>query len=274
MGSHTATYAAVALAIAIVSLLAGFSWGRSDLKSKIEAALEKASVSLDAREFAMRQQLDEAFAEVSRLRPLAEELGAVQDRLKREQAKYDRMRSEFSSAVSPGIPEPPESQPESSESPDEAIHKLLQSLEAFNAPEGQTSTTPSEIAASVTPAAAPSAVIAPPRHIEAPLPPPPAPVVQPAPAAQIQSPAKPRKSAQPPMPRPASQSPQQPNPAPPQPQKAKPTQPHNVAPPVPRRPAPAPPARPASALPAKSGHTVDEWQEFARQLEALTGKKK
>jgi len=32
--------------------------------------------------------------------------------------------------------------------------------------------------------------------------------------------------------------------------------------------------KPAPASAAKPGQTVDEWQEFARQLEALTGKKK
>ena len=100
MGSHTATYAAAALAIALVALLAGFLWGRSNVKAQIEAAIEEASVSLNAREFTMRQQLDEAFAEVARLRPLAEELTAVQERLKREQSKFNQMRARCDSLKS------------------------------------------------------------------------------------------------------------------------------------------------------------------------------
>jgi len=45
-------------------------------------------------------------------------------------------------------------------------------------------------------------------------------------------------------------------------------------PPPPPIPAQAEPRKPATPQSAKPGQTVDEWQEFARQLEALTGKKK
>ena len=71
MGSTAITYAAIALAIALVCLLGGFLWGRSNLQAGIELAVEREQASLDAREFAMRQQLEDAIAEIARLRPLA-----------------------------------------------------------------------------------------------------------------------------------------------------------------------------------------------------------
>lgn len=278
MGSHTITYAAVALAIAVISLLVGFFWGRSDLKSKIEIALEKASVALDAREFAMRQQLDEAFAQVARLRPLAEELGAVQERLKREQSKYERMKAEFNATVQGAAAELPANESQSelhpTESADEAIQKLLQSLEAFNAPEDVASASPSgAVADAIVPApAAPQA-----QKVE-PVVPPPLPAARAVPPAQVPQlrtsaePVKPTQPAaathqQPPLP-------QQPKSAPIPPKKAIPAHPQNVTPAEPRKPAPPPVPKAAPAAPAKSGQTLDEWQEFARQLEALTGKKK
>jgi hypothetical protein len=143
MGSTAITYAGVALAVALVCLLLGFFWGRSNVRSKVEQALEQEHVALDAREFGMRQQLEDAFAEVARLRPQAEELGRVQERLKSEQKKYEQMRAEFNTML--GIDAPEESTAEESavqhrepapspESADDAIQRLLQSLETFNQP--------------------------------------------------------------------------------------------------------------------------------------------
>ena len=139
MGSHAITYGVVALGIAAACLLAGFVWGRSNVKAQVEEAVEKEHVALDAREFAMRTQLEDAIAEIAKLRPLAEDLGRVQKRLEREQAKYAQMRAEFN--VTMGISSEAsaqgnsESEPQSAptrESADEAIQKLLQSLEVLN----------------------------------------------------------------------------------------------------------------------------------------------
>lgn len=280
MGSHTATYAIAALAIALVCLFVGFLWGRSDLKSKIESALEKASVALDAREFAMRQQLDEAVAEVARLRPLAEELSAVQERLKREQSKYERMKADFA-ALNSGPASVPanqtEPEPPPMESADEAIHKLLQSLEAFNAPETGSAAASSE-AAPQPASAVPAPVAAQPRKVE-PVPPSPvavAPASPPAQAPQPRTPDEAAKAAQTPAPVPRPQPPaqQQPKPAPLPPQKTIPMQAQNLTPAEPRKIPPPPAPKPAPAPTAKPGQPLDEWQEFARQLEALTGKKK
>ena len=302
MGTHAITYAIVALAIAAVCLIAGFFWGRSNVKAQIEEAVEKEHVALDAREFSMRTQLEDAIAELARLRPAAEELGRVQKRLEREQSRYAQMRAEFNSAM--GVS--PDSSAEDNsdfdaqavaptESADEAIQKLMQSLEVFNDPGAE------------VPAPSP-----------APEPPAPKPIVPTISVAQAQPPARPAPA--PPAPRPAeplnaAKQPLAPTPASIQPQPARPTPPpvspkaepvkpnhpiQNVpskpaAPSVPVKPAPSsipsipaassvpgkpapPPAsvppKPPASGPTKPGQQLDEWQKFARELEALTGKKK
>jgi hypothetical protein len=269
MGSHAVTYAVVALAIAVACLIAGFLWGRSNVRAQIEDAVEKEHVALDAREFAMRTQLEDAIAENAKLRPLAEELGRVQKRLEQEQAKYACMKSDFNASyrAAQTNPSPEADEPSPADAPasaDEAIHKLLQSLEVFNAPEtdkpvpsketnpapvAPISAAPDRLASVPTPAAAPVQPVAKPLaipefkptpKIARPTPPPPVPAIStPTPAAA--------KNPAPQIPVPAAAS-------------------GNPAPPPPRKPVPTDPAKPSQP--------VDEWQEFARQLEALTGKKK
>jgi hypothetical protein len=309
MGSHAITYAVVALAVAVVCLIAGFSWGRSNVKAQIEDAVEKEHVALDAREFAMRTQLEDAIAEVAKLRPSAEELGRVQKRLEREQSKYQQIKAEFNAAT--GISSSSEENFELDAQPialaasaDEAIQKLLQSLEAFNEPGAETPAPlpePKNIApiapavsapvfsappvAKAQPAARPSQISETPRPAELPKaairPPQPAP---PAPAS-AQPPVRPvppePRKIEPPKTEPLKTEPPKPaqnvinKPAPPiaAPPIA-PSKPATAANNVPSRPAPTAPARPALTPPARPGQQVDEWQEFARQLEALTGKKK
>ncbi|WP_109487095.1 hypothetical protein [Occallatibacter savannae] len=299
MGSHAIPYAVVALAIAAVCLAAGFAWGRSNVKAQIENAVEKEHVALDAREFAMRTQLEDAIAEVAKLRPVADELGRVQKRLEREQAKYAQLKAEFDSAmgVTPETSPAEDSEAEtvsSSESADEAIQKLLQSLEVFNDPDAPAAGESAPVAAAAPANSAPAPpvpaktvpasavatkppVAAPPvpsRSVEAPRPtqpPKPVEVTRPAaPPRPVVPPARVQVPMPPPAARPAAPAASvpvaQPLPPAPQPQKAAPAEP--------RMPVPNAPAKPAGAPPAKSGQKVDEWQEFARELEALTGKKK
>ena len=275
------SHAAVALAIALVCLLAGYFWGRSNVRAQVEQAIEKEHVALDMREFTMRQQLEEAIAENARLRPLAEELGQVQKRLKREQAEYARMKSEFNAATSGAAPETTAQEPIQApepppppESADLAIQKLLQSLEAFNEPDAKPplieKTEKRDASAPTVNAAVPTAVkptpAPPPVQVAetrrpAVLPPAPTP---PRPSQPIAATARPEPVRQPqpisqPQPVSKPQPISQPQPVPkPQPVKAAQT-----APPEPRKPAPT-----------EAGKPVDEWQEFARQLDALTGRKK
>jgi hypothetical protein len=244
MGSTQIVLVVAAIVVAVVCFAAGFLYGRSNLKARIEQALEDGHGGLDFREFAIRQQLDEAVAEVARLRPLAEEYGRVQDRLKREQAQYDQMKTEFDATLkagTAGASGPGESatvpQEAAPVSADEAIQKLLKSLE-------QTVQEPDE---------QPLAPIEPPRAIEKQPPavapsvaaaPVVAPRVEPAPASSL--PATPR--VQPPaprVPRPAASNP----------------------------PKPAGLSKPEPKAPQKTettGPAVDEWQEFARSLADLT----
>ena len=74
MGSSATMIAAVALATGLVCLLCGFFWGRSNVRSQVEDALDRARVSADAREYALREQLEETMLELSRSRARAEEL--------------------------------------------------------------------------------------------------------------------------------------------------------------------------------------------------------
>ncbi|HEY2468332.1 MAG TPA: hypothetical protein VGI45_10925 [Terracidiphilus sp.] len=239
MGSTTITYAAVALAVGLVCLLIGFLRGRSNVRAKVEQAVEEGLVSLDAREFAMRQQLDEAIGEIARLRPLAEELEQVQDRLKREQSKYQRMKADFDATLNGGVPQestgqeiPPQTPepPEVHESADEAIQRLLQSLENLNQPD-------TELDEDKIEPGIPEVFEH--RTLSAPLP-----VADSSPIVQRQTAPRPQVNEI----RPALELP------------AKPGKPE------PQRHVPA-----EQNSPSQSG--VDEWQEFARSLAALTGRK-
>lgn len=136
MGNMAIVFAGVALVLALVCLFIGFSWGRSNLQSQVEQAVEKERVSSDTREFAMRQQLDEAIAEIARLRPLVGEYSEIQERRKPDHPQLDQRKDD------PEVPSRDDSSPEPEavangsekaappkQSADEAIHKLLKSLE-------------------------------------------------------------------------------------------------------------------------------------------------
>lgn len=235
MGNLTISYAIVVLAVGLASLLAGFLWGRSNLKLKLEQAIEEGASSLDAREFAMRQRLDEAIAEIARLRPLAAELGRVQDRINLEHPRSERMKVEFDASLS-GTEEasvdreiPPPEPPMTPASADVAIQKLLQSLEALNRPDSQTN--PSELEPGVSEAVERLAIL---------------------------------------EPLPVADTPQAEQPQPAElPQRGETRHGLEVSP----KPAPTEPPRPFHAEPADASQPVDEWQEFARSLAALTGRK-
>jgi hypothetical protein len=260
MGSTATIYGVVALAIALVCLLAGFLWGRSNAKAQVERAVEQEHTALDAREFAMRQQVEDAIAEVGRLRPLADELGRVQERLRIEQAKYEQIKTEFSATLQGATARESaeqksevQSQPSSphQESADEQIQKLLQSLEEnFNEPEEHPlPIAEPQIAKPSIPPAVEKKPVVPPVVAKQPSPPP---VASPKPAApqlnEKKPPAPPPASPKPPAPPAANVKPATPKPATPQ------------------------PVSPKSTAPKSS--EVDEWQEFARSLASLTERKK
>lgn len=78
---------AIALAIALICLFSGYFWGRSNVRSQVEDALDKARVSADAREFALRQALDEKMVELAEFSARAEELRGFGERPARLQSK-------------------------------------------------------------------------------------------------------------------------------------------------------------------------------------------
>lgn len=260
MGSHAITYAVVALAIAVSCLIAGFFWGRSNAKVQVELAIEKEHVALDAREFAMRTQLEDAIAELAKLRPLAEDPGRLKTRTEREQTTYSPVKAGFDASrgiatepTTEGNSDPEPQSLRAQESADEAIQKLLQSLEVFNDPgapgnseRDNPGTADAVIAESATDTMSASRQPADiPNVVETPAPAPPKPIaVTPLPEEHKAVPVETRETL-------LSDS----------------KEPGVAARSSVR-------TKPAPAESAKSAQTIDEWQEFARQLEALTGKKK
>ncbi|WP_348264877.1 hypothetical protein P8935_10145 [Telmatobacter sp. DSM 110680] len=88
MGHTAILIGAAALGIALICLFAGYLWGRSNVRSQIEDALDKVRVSADAREFALREQLDEKMLEVVNLRARADEVPLLREQLAQLQASH------------------------------------------------------------------------------------------------------------------------------------------------------------------------------------------
>jgi len=83
MGSTATLMGAIALATGLICLFCGYLWGRSNVRSQIEDALDKARISADAREFALREALEEKMVELAELRARAEELPGLGERPER-----------------------------------------------------------------------------------------------------------------------------------------------------------------------------------------------
>lgn len=258
MASSLIVGGAVALGSSLVSLISGYFWGRSNVRSQIEDALDKARVSADAREFTVREELDERLVELAQYRTLAEEVPGLRRQIQKLELERPRISAGFrvnslgsedtssqeqqSEIVDPAPPPP--------ESADTAIEKLLKSIEErMNQPEeappavvekSAQPPAPKRFAVEIppavtqlTPKAAPAPAAAQPSPKSVPAQPGPRPIVQPGPRA---IPAQPSQRAAQPKPIPAQSSPK--------------------------------PAAPAPAAPK------DEWQEFAASLAALKNLKK
>jgi FtsZ-interacting cell division protein ZipA len=241
MGHSAILIGSVALATGLICLLCGFLWGRSNLKSQVEDAVDLVRRSAETREFDLREQLDQKMVELSILRGRAEERPRSQKQnqpLNLEQlnasAAGENAVEKLPTRRQAPIPKQEPAAPVV-DATEKTIQNLLRSMEEkLKQPED------------------PSPVLAQERPKPAPAMPPvekPAAVVQPRPAPAVPSYEPPRvapsKSATPAPPRP------------PERQTVIASQP-NARPSPPKSPAPA--QRP----PAK-----DEWQEFAASLEAL-----
>jgi hypothetical protein len=135
MGSSHILVAAVALGTALVCLICGYFWGRSNVRSQIEDALDKARISADAREFSVREELDEKMVELAELRARAEEIPSLHQQIEQLQserthgfpggrASASRTQNDTSDQKLPA--QPPAPVPEST---DKTIANLLKSIE-------------------------------------------------------------------------------------------------------------------------------------------------
>ncbi|MGA8087531.1 MAG: hypothetical protein WCA10_09505 [Terracidiphilus sp.] len=137
MGSTFILVCAVALGTGLICLLCGYFWGRSNVRSQVEDALDKAHISADAREFSVREELEEKMVELAELRARAEELPRLREQLAQLQSERVRGSAGRANAYAPGNNAPSErnilekeQQPAPvQESTDKAIQNLLKSIE-------------------------------------------------------------------------------------------------------------------------------------------------
>lgn len=109
MGSSAILIGAIALGTALVCLFAGYRWGRSNVRSQVEDALDMARVSADSREFALREQLDQKMLELGELRARAEEVKVLQEQL--AQSRSSQLYNSPRANPLSHIPEPEQNLP-------------------------------------------------------------------------------------------------------------------------------------------------------------------
>jgi hypothetical protein len=137
MGSTHILVAAVVLGTGLVCLICGYFWGRSNVRSQIEDALDKARISADAREFSVREELDEKMVELAELRARAEEIPSLHQQIEQLQserthgsaggrASASRTQNDMPDQKLPWSAHQPAPVPEST---DKTIENLLKSIE-------------------------------------------------------------------------------------------------------------------------------------------------
>ena len=139
MGSTVILVGAVALGASLVSLICGYFWGRSNVRSQIEDALDKARISADAREFSVREELDEKMVELADLRARTEEIPRLRDQIERLQSERTRnpvagrpgayAQENNNSFAEQKAPAKVEAPVPVAESADKTIQNLLKSIE-------------------------------------------------------------------------------------------------------------------------------------------------
>ncbi len=246
---HTATLiGAVALATGLVCLLCGYLWGRSNVKSQVEDAVDLVRRSADAREFDLREQLDQKMLEISRMQEIFQSRARIEGRPRAqkqaEQGELEQINASAASGAAAGESVSTRKRPAAKQEPapvvdatETTIQNLLKSMEEKLKQPEETS-----------PAVA--------QEIPKPLPQKPPAAPPPAVIQQSPRPAAPQSSYDP------SRAVTQ-KIATPAPPKLPATQPA-VATQASTRPSPAKPPATNQRPAAK-----DEWQEFAASLEAL-----
>lgn len=98
MGSSAILFVLVAVAVLLLGLWLGYRQGRAGAQTQLDQALVNERKLAEGREASLREQLDRARSEIAELRPKAEELAAVRQQLKDEEAKYAQMKADLDSA--------------------------------------------------------------------------------------------------------------------------------------------------------------------------------
>jgi DNA recombination protein RmuC len=98
VGNTAILLALVAVAFLFLGLWIGSRQGRSAAQKQLDQALAGERLLAEAREAGLREQLEAGRAEAAELRPKAEELTRVQERLRNEEAKYAQMKADLDSA--------------------------------------------------------------------------------------------------------------------------------------------------------------------------------
>ncbi len=132
MGHTAVMIAAVSVATAIICLCVGYFLGYKNVRMRVEDALKKERISADAREYTLRQQLEDKMAETAELRARVEEFSRSQgplEQLKRRQIKESAERTRNASQSSQELPLPAEEVAPVIVSADERIQNLLKSIE-------------------------------------------------------------------------------------------------------------------------------------------------
>ena len=138
MGSTAIVIGAVGLATALICLFFGYLWGRSNVRAQVEDALDKARMSADAREFALREELDKKMLEIAGFRARAEELPRSEGQrepFKSEQANVIASGREpaeelgHNRQAKPKIAEERKAATSLSDSTEKTIQNLLKSIE-------------------------------------------------------------------------------------------------------------------------------------------------
>jgi hypothetical protein len=132
MGSTAVMIAAVSVATAIICLCVGYFLGRTNVRLRVEDALKKERISADAREYTLRQQLEDKMAENADLRARVEELTRFQDpleQLKRRHIKESAAQARQDTQSNQEPPVPAEEEAPVIDSADERVQNLLKSIE-------------------------------------------------------------------------------------------------------------------------------------------------
>jgi DNA recombination protein RmuC len=98
MGISAIGFALVAVVVFLFGLWLGFRQSEAAAKARLEDAVASERRLGEARESALREQLNSGSREIAELRPKAEELTRVQEQLRNEQTKYEQMKADLDSA--------------------------------------------------------------------------------------------------------------------------------------------------------------------------------